>query len=961
MAKKRNNDVNAYQDPEDLSKRLPAAAAQLASTASSTGKGGFDSGAPNKLILDRTMSSVAPGAISDAQAVDPISEAKDVDPRAWIEIIGSTGILMTAGYSREEHIQTLQQTGWANTFDEMSRSDEIISALLFAFQSAILSANWDFEQTVKDDDDDNGLSAERSALSAKLSKYAFFESMDRTWSEFINEVFDTLIGVGYYLSSPRTEQIPCDIKGVGYNGKIWTYKDFLFRSPRTIYRWDTDEKDRLKAVWQMAPLNNRPFVGWIPADKLFHVALNQKGTNFEGRSVFRGGYGNYYRKKLAQKVKLMAIERAGLGFPIVYYPSTWQEGSPQWNALKLAVKNLTSHGRAFMMAPEGCKVEWANIPAKIEEIEKIIQDENRCMTYLILADFLMTGSSGTAGSRAANQDKTKNFHSSITYIAWHFVEKFQRYVDQLSYWNIPGIQKDEIAKLSVSGIERKNMEAFATMEASLAQWGIIHPDADLENFNRNMLDLPKAMEKTPEQLDAEQQALEDQVETGAELRPTDVSQLRSTLISVIDNFGGPGSGRHAGAKDQVIKHEKPNIKNPIEKEFDVQGNPNLKNGERMAHYVYKGDEMKTPLQVRPQWTTSAHAAFAKSIGFDKPGMAEDVHDFLHEKGYTVASRYQNTLMLSGLNEKDVNDAAMLLGAKPEDMRAFTTLASRIDSFAALKAVGDLPLTFRRQMSKYEQRCDFKAIMRDQLSGKDDFNALMRARLADMGRKYADDARKAAKKGGKDIRSYLQDTPLPGRNELANALVSELKKNVMNGYKQMESEIQAKHNFAAEPDKVSQGAYAWIRGKARDVANAKAADLEKKMKDAASTILDKYVITSDMDDGEINTVVGGMEAAATDFVENENNLLGSWIPSLAMNLGRKEAADDGGAIGFEFSAIIDDVTTPECRALDTKTRDIDDDVSAQNDPPVDFGCRSILVPITADDGEPDGGFTGFVLP
>lgn len=74
---------------------------------------------------------------------------------------------------------------------------------------------------------------------------------------------------------------------------------------------------------------------------------------------------------------------------------------------------------------------------------------------------------------------------------------------------------------------------------------------------------------------------------------------------------------------------------------------------------------------------------------------------------------------------------------------------------------------------------------------------------------------------------------------------------------------------------------------------------------------------------------------------------------AFNQGRKdsfkESVDDGFVIGYLYSAVLDDRTTAICNFLDGKILDPKDSSTDRLIPPNNFNCRSVIVPVTRDEG------------
>jgi SPP1 gp7 family putative phage head morphogenesis protein len=72
-----------------------------------------------------------------------------------------------------------------------------------------------------------------------------------------------------------------------------------------------------------------------------------------------------------------------------------------------------------------------------------------------------------------------------------------------------------------------------------------------------------------------------------------------------------------------------------------------------------------------------------------------------------------------------------------------------------------------------------------------------------------------------------------------------------------------------------------------------------------------------------------------------------------NMGRRQFFESpevsGYVLGYQYSAILDPRTTEICRWLDGKTYPITSEKLELLTPPVHWNCRSILVPITVDEG------------
>ncbi len=387
---------------------------------------------------------------------------------------GTSGVKKDSGYISEEHIPSLRGSLWANIADEMTRSDDIVAAIETAIDNPILGSMF----YAKEGDAGDSLSKEL----VEFIEWTLFTQMDRPFLDYVTEYL-TIKKYGYYLVNP----VPKVVNHPKY-GPVTIIGDLSFRKPNSIVRWDTDENEQLIRVYQETEGADNQFSGWIDAKYLMHLALKRVGTNFEGESLYRPIYGNYFRKKLLQKIKIQSAERAGLGFPIIYYPPSLKEGSDQFKAIERAAANISSHKKSYMILPEGCKVDWGEIPAKISDIKDLIKDENENMTRRTMTDFIML----QAGSYAMIKDKTDRFIAPIEYIIYYWLDNIiDVIIKWIVNWNFPNAKDEHMPTMWVSGIEKKALTEFTTLVKTLIDAKVLTPDYTLEKFVRDYCNLPE--------------------------------------------------------------------------------------------------------------------------------------------------------------------------------------------------------------------------------------------------------------------------------------------------------------------------------------------------------------------------------------------------------------------------------------------------------------------------------------
>jgi SPP1 gp7 family putative phage head morphogenesis protein len=115
--------------------------------------------------------------------------------------------------------------------------------------------------------------------------------------------------------------------------------------------------------------------------------------------------------------------------------------------------------------------------------------------------------------------------------------------------------------------------------------------------------------------------------------------------------------------------------------------------------------------------------------------------------------------------------------------------------------------------------------------------------------------------------------------------------------------------------------------------------------------------------DIKTVMGAIDKVIREYVGSgvlEEAMPGYRLEALArtnlnqvFNMGRRQFFESpevsGYIIGYQYSAILDPRTTEICKWLDGKTYPITSEKLELLTPPVHWNCRSILVPITIDEG------------
>jgi SPP1 gp7 family putative phage head morphogenesis protein len=205
-----------------------------------------------------------------------------------------------------------------------------------------------------------------------------------------------------------------------------------------------------------------------------------------------------------------------------------------------------------------------------------------------------------------------------------------------------------------------------------------------------------------------------------------------------------------------------------------------------------------------------------------------------------------------------------------------------------------------------------------------------------------------------------------RNRHAAALTIELSKKgkvkeiitdiitraVEGGYGSAKSEVKNKKKAAKQlTDKpLPPGIYGWIKAQADLATSALYSELKKKADIAAVSAIDNGLAN--------DAVIFEAGEILTDYLGDLKNIASGIVVNKAYNEGRdagfNQYADE--IQGYQYSAILDDVTCPLCEALDGQTYK-EDDPNLGEEPPLHNFCRCIIVPILK--GEESPNWTGLV--
>ena len=447
---------------------------------------------------------------------EPINEDLEIVEKKPVgkfhrEALGTSGTMIFGMIFDEEYLSKLSGFRRADIFDEILRSDDIVTMLLTARKNPILKATWTIDPAVGDSPEEE----EKFKLHADLVSHELFERMDKDFKDLLEEKL-SFVEQGYALFE-RVHEVVNDPKFGQYIG----YKNIAWRSQRTIERWTLQRDGKIASVFQQADGDLNAHVD-IPGEWVTVFSLRKKGDNYEGISALRPIYGNWQRKNKFLKLLAIGIERYAINTPIGKIPAGKEESSERKVFINM-LRQISSHQKNYIVLPEGWEVEFLKNPFDVDKVVKAIVREDDGMIKSFVANHLTLGKGG--GSYALGSDLSDQFLSIIENDADIIARGINKsYIKELVDFNFG--KQSKYPKIKVSGINDKFGKEFADIVDKLSANKFLTPTENLEVDFRKRLGLPELLEAD--------KALIDDVRTTDPKPEPQFSEKKSNIVAFAD-------------------------------------------------------------------------------------------------------------------------------------------------------------------------------------------------------------------------------------------------------------------------------------------------------------------------------------------------------------------------------------------------------------------------------------------
>lgn len=275
-----------------------------------------------------------------------------------------------------------------------------------------------------------------------------------------------------------------------FKGKIG-WDSLAYRQQNTKWRWNTDWVNGRRQLVSFTQLSPPYYMQTdIPRNKFLLWVNDLEGDNYDGNSIYRSSYKDYFIRDRLYRIRAIGLERAFMSVPVVTLPAAY---SREQEALaKQIVTTIRADEQAGVTTTEDVPVELKSWQLQGTEMEAAIQFHNRQMLLASLAQFLNLGSTQT-GSFALSSDQSELFLNAVVAKANYVAQilNLEPGIPSLIGINFPNVDRKSMPRLEHGDIGQRALDALGRTLTALAQFGFLTPDDATEDRLRQMLNLPE--------------------------------------------------------------------------------------------------------------------------------------------------------------------------------------------------------------------------------------------------------------------------------------------------------------------------------------------------------------------------------------------------------------------------------------------------------------------------------------
>jgi phage gp29-like protein len=310
---------------------------------------------------------------------------------------------------------------------------------------------------------------------ANLCNQELFER-NVNWNLFLNDALD-MLDFGFAVLEKTYELV--DFEGKTRIG----IKELGYRKQISVFAWQT--RDGKPGITQQLIGENID----IPMPKLIVFTNKKKGDNYEGISLLRYCYRDWYMKKTLVKVNGINIERLGAGIPVVEFDDGVSETEKERG--RNILRQLRANEESFLERPKGSVIEMLDLKsASTKDALPTIQYHDQEIAGSVLSAFMKLGSS-QHGSRAVGDVQYKPYILQEEALAQNLQATIQeqliKQLCDLNYTSLP----NGYPKLQHGKLQDDDIADLSSAINSLTTAGALTPNAETEQYIRRSMHLPE--------------------------------------------------------------------------------------------------------------------------------------------------------------------------------------------------------------------------------------------------------------------------------------------------------------------------------------------------------------------------------------------------------------------------------------------------------------------------------------
>ncbi len=418
---------------------------------------------------------------------------------------GRIGQRRYGGIFYEEFLPELRGRRGIEVYREMSDNDALVGAILHAIKMLVKQARWNIEP---------GGAAAKDKEAAEFVE-SCMDDMQNTWIDTVSEILSfltygwSLHEIVYKRRMGKTKDPRTRSK---FTDGLIGWQKLPIRAQETLYEWEYDENDNLTGMTQQPPPGFNMYT--IPMEKALLFRTESRKDNPEGRSILRNAYRSWYFKKRIEEIEGIGIERDLAGLPVVrpteridIYDEDDSDMAKTLSFLQTMVRNVRRDEVEGLVLPFGFEFELTSTGGTRQfDTNRIIERYDSRIAMTVLADFILLGHQ-QVGSFALSSDKTELFAMAIgaylDIICEVFNNKAIPALIDINGEHFSGIT--DYPTMTHGDIEDVDIEKMGAFLKDMVGIGILIPDEGMEDYVREIGNLPMRTDDTRQEDDQRRQ------------------------------------------------------------------------------------------------------------------------------------------------------------------------------------------------------------------------------------------------------------------------------------------------------------------------------------------------------------------------------------------------------------------------------------------------------------------------